>query len=94
MTVPVPTRLFTVVLACSVTAIGLLTPGTADARRWVKPFYSETFETDRPMRGYEGFLFPDYYCSYKRFPNRVCSTDKRGRERCRIVGWRLEQTCQ
>ena len=38
------------------------------------------------MRGYEGFLFPDYYCSYKRYPNRDCSVDAQGRERCRVIG--------
>ena len=31
-----------------------------------------------PVRGYEGFLVPDYYCSYKRYPNRACSVDARG----------------
>jgi hypothetical protein len=64
------------------------------ARRGVKPYYSETYETKGPVRGYEGFLFPDYYCSYKRYPNRDCSVDAQGRERCRVIGWRLEQTCQ
>ena len=69
--------------------------GAAEARSGVKPYYSETYETGRrPARGYEGFLFPDYYCSYKRYPNRDCSTDAQGRERCRVTGWRLEQTCQ
>jgi len=72
----------------------LLAAGAAEAYRGVKPYYSESYETRGPERGYEGFLFPDYYCSYIRYPNRKCSTDARGRERCRIVSWRLEQTCQ
>ena len=77
-----------------VLSISFLTGG-AQALRGVKPYYSETYETGRrPARGYEGFLLPDYYCSYKRYPNRECSTDGRGRERCRVTGWRLEQTCQ
>ncbi len=75
-------------------ALPLLAMSAAEARRGVKPYYSETYETKGPARGYEGFLFPDYYCSYKRYPNRDCSTDAQGRERCRITGWRLEQTCQ
>lgn len=75
-------------------AIPLLAASGADARRGVKPYYSETYETKGPARGYEGFLFPDYYCSYKRYPNRTCSVDAGGRERCRVTGWRLEQTCQ
>jgi hypothetical protein len=66
----------------------------AEARRGVKPYYSRTYEFDRPVRGYEGHLFPGYYCSYKRYPKRVCTYDRSGRERCRIKGWTLEQTCQ
>ena len=46
------------------------------------------------MRGYEGYVAPDYYCSYKRFPNRDCTIGARGKQRCRVVSWRLEQTCQ
>jgi hypothetical protein len=81
-------------LVLSALAIPLLYAGGAEARSGVKPFYSETYETKGPARGYEGFLFPDYYCSYKRYPNRQCSVDAQGREHCRIVGWQLEQTCQ
>lgn len=83
------------ILAVSLAVAGILSPEHAEAqRRWVKPFYQQEYDTRGPVRGYEGFLFPDYYCSYKRYPKRVCSTDGRGRERCRVVGWRLEQTCQ
>jgi hypothetical protein len=81
-------------LAMIALAIPLFAAGAAEARRGIKPYYSETYETGRPVRGYEGFLFPDYYCSYKRYPNRDCSVDARGKERCRVTGWRLEQTCQ
>ena len=68
--------------------------GEVEARRGVKPYYSRTYEFDRPVRGYEGHLFPGYYCSYKRYPKRVCTYDRSGKERCRITGWTLEQTCQ
>jgi len=83
-------------LAAIALAVPLVAAGSAEAqfRRGVKPYYSESYETRGPQRGYEGFLFPDYYCSYIRYPNRECTTDSRGRERCRIVSWRLEQTCQ
>jgi len=83
-------------IAAVAAAAPLLAAITAQAQfyRGVKPYYSESYETRGPERGYEGFLFPDYYCSYIRYPNRECSTDARGRERCRIVSWRLEQTCQ
>jgi len=80
-------------LALAALAIPIL-GGAAEARHGVKPYYSESYETKGPARGYEGFLFPDYYCSYKRYPLRACSTDAQGRERCRVTGWQLEQTCQ
>ena len=84
-----------IALALAALATTLLAAaGPAHALRGVKPYYSESYETKGPARGYEGFLFPDYYCSYKRYPNRQCATDAQGKERCRVVGWRLEQTCQ
>jgi hypothetical protein len=87
-------RAFTSLAALPLLAAALVPLPAEAQRRWVKPFYQQEYDTRGPVRGYEGFLFPDYYCSYKRYPKRVCSTDRRGRERCRVVGWRLEQTCQ
>ena len=86
--------------ATAVAAMGLATAflaaGAAEAqfRRGIKPYYSESYETRGPVRGYEGYVAPDYYCSYKRYPNRECSVGKGGKQRCRVVSWRLEQTCQ
>jgi len=87
---------WTLFLAAVALIAPLLAATSAEAqfRRGVKPYYSESYETRGPRRGYEGFLFPDYCCSYIRYPNRKCSTDGRGHKRCRIVSWRLEQTCQ
>ena len=79
-------------LAAVALAVPLLAPGAAQAR--VKPYYWQNYETRGPARGYEGYVAPNYYCSYKRYPNRDCTTDARGRQRCRITSWRLEQTCQ
>ena len=81
-------------LAAVALAVPLLAAGAAEARRGVKPYYSESYETRGPVRGYEGYVAPDYYCSYKRFPNRECTTGAGGKQRCRVVSWRLEQTCQ
>jgi hypothetical protein len=83
-------------LAALAAAIPMLAATTAEAqfRRGVKPYYWWNYETRRPERGYEGWVAPGYYCSYKRYPNRKCSTNASGRKRCRIVSWRLEQTCQ
>jgi len=73
-------------------AVPLLAAGAAEAR--VKPYYWQNYETRGPQRGYEGYVAPNYYCSYKRYPNRECSVGKGGKQRCRVVSWRLEQTCQ
>jgi len=84
-----------VIVALGIAAPLLAATGAdAQGRRGVKPYYSESYESRGPQRGYEGFLFPDYYCSYKRYPNRECTTSKSGKRNCRVVSWRLEQTCQ
>lgn len=51
------------------------------------------YETKRPQRGYEGFPAPGVYCSYRREPNRECTYDRNGRERCKVTSWRLIQFC-
>ena len=81
-------------LAIGTSLAALLVAPAAEARRYVKPYYSETYDFDRPVRGYEGWVAPDYYCSYKRYPKRVCRSNARGKETCRVTGWTLEQTCQ
>jgi hypothetical protein len=57
-----------------------------------KDFYSQDYNFDRPMKGYEGQA-GNYYCSYQRLPNRVCVTDASGNERCQVKGWTLRQYC-
>lgn len=94
---PTPPHTFPLLLAAVAFAAPLVfaaTTAEAQLRRGVKPYYSESYETRGPQRGYEGYIAPDYYCSYKRFPNRECTTGKGGKQRCRVVSWRLEQTCQ
>jgi hypothetical protein len=82
------------ILGLAVLVSCLLQGGDAQAQHWRKDFYYDSYEGGPRARGYEGFLLPDYYCSYRRYPIRACSTDKRGRKRCRVKGWRIEQTCQ
>ncbi|CAN1722817.1 conserved exported protein of unknown function [Hyphomicrobium sp. 1Nfss2.1] len=57
-----------------------------------KEFYSQDYQFNQPMKGYEGQA-GNYYCSYQRLPNRVCTTDGSGNERCRVKGWTLRQYC-
>ena len=70
----------------------LLVSNSADARSR-STYYSQTYETKGPVRGYEGFISPGTYCSYRRYPVRQCAYDSRGREICKITSWRLEQSC-
>ena len=39
-----------------------------------KEFYVQDYQFDQPMKGYEGQA-GNYYCSYQRLPNRVCSVE-------------------
>jgi hypothetical protein len=78
-------------LSIAVGGTAMLTAGDAEARgRRVEHW---TYESRHALKGYEGFLFPGYYCSYRRFPVRTCTYDKHGHELCKITSWRLEQVC-
>lgn len=57
-----------------------------------KEFYVQDYQFDRPMSGYEGRA-GNYYCSYQRLPNRVCTVDANGNEHCKVQGWTLRQHC-
>ena len=88
---PISPNTATALLAAIAFAAPLVAANAAQA---YKPYYWKNYETRGPERGYEGHVAPNYYCSYKRFPNRECTTGKGGKQRCRVVSWRLEQTCQ
>jgi hypothetical protein len=84
-------RILLAAMAFGIGGGAILTAGDADARG--RKFEQWTYESDRPLKGYEGFLYPGYYCSYRRFPVRSCTYDQRGREVCKITSWRMEQSC-
>lgn len=84
-------RILLAAMAFGIGGGAILTAGDADARG--RKFEQWTYESDRPLKGYEGFLYPGYYCSYRRFPVRSCTYDQRGREVCKITSWRMEQFC-
>ena len=65
---------------------GALTSTDAQARG--KQYYSQDYQFDGPMHGYEGQQ-GNYYCSYQRIPNTVC--DRNGK--CKVKGWTLRQHC-
>lgn len=84
------------VLAGALTAVLAVTawPLSADAQPYGRRDRTWIIDTPGPVRGYSGFVGPrNYYCDYVRFPDRRCHVDRAGRERCRIVGWRMVQRC-
>jgi hypothetical protein len=70
---------------------GVLSTTAAEARGG-KEFFSEDYQFDQPMHGFQGQQ-GNYYCSYQRLPNRVCTYDSNGNETCKVKGWTLRQYC-
>ena len=61
-----------------------------------QPPYRRDIETRGPTHGYSGFVRQGsrlYYCDYMRIPNRTCTIDRAGRQRCRVTSWNLQQRC-
>lgn len=79
-------------IALITTVAALSRPVSAQPFQY-EPYEEQRYETKRPVRGYEGFPAPGVYCSYRREPNRVCTYDKRGKQKCKIESWTLVQSC-
>lgn len=78
--------------AVAVVAVSGLSGSDALARGGAKDFISQDYQFDGPVKGFEGQQ-GNYYCSYQRLPNRVCTYDANGNERCQVKGWTLRQYC-
>jgi hypothetical protein len=85
--------IFGTALMLGVAASSMLISDQAHAKRGGKGYYVQHYDLDRPLHGYEGHTWRGYYCSYKRFPKRVCNYNG-DTETCKVVGWTLEQSCQ
>ncbi|MCC7253928.1 hypothetical protein [Hyphomicrobium sp.] len=72
----------------AVAALAPLASGGDAHARGGKEFFSNTYQFDRPMNGYQGFSGA-YHCSYIKTPKTVCN--KAGQ--CKRI-WELLQTCQ
>lgn len=84
---------FAATLIVGVTASSMLIATDADARGGRgRGVYIQQYDMKKPLHGFEGRTVGGYYCSYKRLPKRVCTPTATG-EKCRIVGWTLEQMC-
>ncbi len=92
------TTKLTLIALAAATALTGITTGTniAEAKsRRSNPYLQWEFDSKRPLRGYEGYagIHGGLYCSYRREPERRCYVSRSGRERCKIVSWRLIQKC-
>ena len=77
--------------AFALVAVAALVPlaasGEAEARGG-KEYFSQTYQFDKPMNGYQGFSGA-YHCSYVKTPRTGCTAAGK----CKRV-WELLQTCQ
>ncbi len=90
------TRKITLIAAAAAIAItGLsFTPTDAEAGRKGSRHQEWYFDSRHPVKGYEGFGgLSKSYCSYRREPQRKCWYTRGGYEKCKIVSWRLIQSC-
>jgi hypothetical protein len=82
-------QIFKTAILGAALAAGLATGALAKGG---KEFFVQDYQFNQPMSGYEGRA-GNYYCSYQRLPNRVCTVDAKGNERCQVKGWTLRQHC-
>ena len=90
------TATFMIAATAAAAFIPLIASTGAEAGKRGGYYYSETFRTKHPERGYEGFVGigkRSAYCSYRREPDRRCYVTRSGRERCKVVAWKLIQHC-
>lgn len=86
----------TLIAAAAVVALSGLSIGATDAeaKRGGSTYKQWEFDTDGPVKGYEGFGGSmQTYCSYRREPQRRCWETANGYEKCKVVSWRLIQKC-
>lgn len=72
----------------AVAAVAPLVSGGSAHAKGGKEYFSETYQFDRAMNGYEGFSGA-YHCSYVKTPKTVCNSAGQ----CKRI-WELLQTCQ
>ncbi len=87
-------KTFSFAAAIATVAGAALIPGSAAlAGGKGKDVFVQDYTFAKPMHGFSGHAAGGYYCDYQRLPNRKCSVDKGGNERCVIVSWTLREMC-
>lgn len=80
------------VASVAVAAAAVLSGSPAEAGGRGKEVFVQDYKFSKPMHGYSGHS-GSYYCDYQRLPDRKCSLDRNGNEKCKIVGWTLREMC-
>ncbi len=75
----------------SVVVVPVIFSTDADAKGSKRRLTQDT-QLDAPLHGFSGRV-GDYYCSYIRIPNRICTLSSNGNRTCKVKGWTLRQTC-
>lgn len=91
------TRTFALIAAAAALAVSgvAMTTTNAEAGKRGPAYLQWEFDSRHPVKGYEGFgSRPGSYCSYRREPERKCWYTRGGFEKCKVVSWRLIQTCK
>lgn len=78
-------------IAITAAASASLIASTSAEARGGKPVYSQDYDVKEPLHGYSGRK-GEFWCDYVRIPKRVC-TYSGGKEKCKVKGWTLRQTC-
>jgi hypothetical protein len=90
---------FRILAGASLVALGVMLAASAVSARDRSPssqYYERQTESDRPVRGYSGWVgfgARSLYCDYQRLPNRECTRTSSGKQRCRVTSWTLKQYC-
>lgn len=79
-------------LAAIAAVTSIAATGAAEARGGSKEYFVQHYTFKKPMHGFSGRA-GNYMCDYQRLPNRVCTMDKNGNEKCFIKDWTLRQHC-
>ena len=82
----------TLAFAAAVASLAAGTVTAAQAGGHGKEVFVQDYKLSKPLHGYSGHA-GNYYCDYQRLPERRCVVVN-GVEKCKIVGWTLQQICQ
>jgi len=91
-TATVSKRVTPAALAAALAVVSVVASITSAEARGGREYFVQNYTFDKPMHGFSGRA-GSYVCDYQRLPNRVCTMDRNGHEKCVIKSWTLRQHC-